>query len=86
MSQSELGQGQLGGRVALVTGGAGGIGAAICSALAQAGAAVMVGFSGQQERAQALAAQLPGHGHRALLTRVDDSDDSQRRRRESQHD
>ena len=64
---------ELSGRVALVTGGAGGIGAAICQALAGAGAAVLVGYAGGQARAEALAASLPGKGHRALLTRVDDS-------------
>ena len=64
---------ELSGQVALVTGGAGGIGAAICRALAGAGASVLVGYSGGQQRAEALAASLPGKGHRALLTRVDDS-------------
>ncbi|THF70875.1 SDR family oxidoreductase [Deinococcus sp. Arct2-2] len=62
------------GQVALVTGGAGGIGAAICTALAEAGASVLVGFSGNEARASALAAELSGPGqHRAVLTRVDDS-------------
>jgi len=64
----------LAGKVALVTGGAGGIGAAICAALAGAGASVLVGYSGGQERAEALAATLPGAAHRALLARVDDSE------------
>ncbi|WP_202630504.1 SDR family NAD(P)-dependent oxidoreductase [Deinococcus alpinitundrae] len=68
-----MSQAELSGQVALVTGGAGGIGAAICQALAGAGAAVVVGFSGNEARAQALARALPGEGHRALLTRVDDS-------------
>ena len=66
--------GELSGQVALVTGGAGGIGAAICTALAGAGAAVLVGFSGNEARAAALAAHLPGPGtHRAVLARVDDT-------------
>lgn len=62
----------LAGQVALVTGGAGGLGAAICAALAGAGADVLVGYSGGRERAEALASTLPGPGHRALLARVDD--------------
>ena len=64
----------LAGKVALVTGGAGGIGAAICAALAGAGASVLVGYSGGRERAEALAATLPGAAPRALLARVDDSE------------
>lgn len=66
--------GELAGQVALVTGGAGGIGEAICRTLAGAGASVLVGFSGNEARAAALAADLRGPGqHRPLLTRVDDS-------------
>ena len=66
--------GGLAGQVALVTGGAGGIGAAICEALALEGAAVLVGYAGGEARATSLAATLPGPGtHRALLTKVDDS-------------
>ncbi|UQN08306.1 SDR family NAD(P)-dependent oxidoreductase [Deinococcus sp. QL22] len=66
--------GELTGQVALVTGGAGGIGAVICRTLAEAGASVLVGFSGGEARAAALASELSGPGHhRALLARVDDS-------------
>lgn len=68
-----MSEGELSGQVALVTGGAGGIGAAICRALAQAGASVVVGFSGNEARARALAGELPGQSHRALLTHVDES-------------
>ena len=66
--------GELSGRVALVTGGAGGIGSAICAALAGAGCTVLVGYAGRAGRAEALAGELGGTGqHRALLARVDDS-------------
>jgi gluconate 5-dehydrogenase len=51
----------LGGRVALVTGGAGYLGRAMCEALAEAGASVIVS-SRDQTRAEAAAAQLPRIG------------------------
>lgn len=67
--------GPLAGQVALVTGGAGGLGAAICRALAAAGCAVIVGYHRSAAAAQALAAALPlaPLPHAALPCPVTDS-------------
>jgi len=54
------------GRVAVVSGGSSGIGAATVTRLAEAGASVWIGYNLGQDRAAALAAKLPGTGHRAL--------------------
>ena len=50
------------GRVALVTGGTRGIGAAITKRLAEEGAVVAAGFSSNQERAKSFAEELKGDG------------------------
>lgn len=59
--------------VAVVTGGAGGLGAAICRALADAGFRVVVAYRSSAAPAQALAAELAGGGHLALQASVTDS-------------
>lgn len=60
-------------RIALVTGGAGGIGGAICRALAEDGLAVAVADL-DRAAADAVAASLPGHGHIALALDVSRED------------
>jgi 3-oxoacyl-[acyl-carrier protein] reductase len=59
------------GRVALVTGGSGGIGQAISLALAAEGALVAVHYSRQREAAETLAAQITGQGGRAVALGAD---------------
>jgi len=58
--------GVLDGKIALVTGGSRGIGAAIAVALAQAGAAVAVNYRERVDAADALVADLGKAGHRAI--------------------
>ena len=63
----------LAGKVALVTGGAGGIGAAISRELAGAGARMVITYRDNRARAEALIASLPGSGHRVSSASVLDS-------------
>jgi len=63
----------LSGKVALVTGGAGGIGAVISHQLAAAGALVVITYRENRARAEALIAALPGSGHRVSSASVLDS-------------
>jgi NAD(P)-dependent dehydrogenase (short-subunit alcohol dehydrogenase family) len=59
---SEAGSGKLDGKVAVVTGGARGIGAAIGRSLAMQGAVVAAGYSSDREKAEAYLADLEKHG------------------------
>lgn len=60
-------------KVAVVTGGSSGIGAASVSRLAAAGARVVVGYNSGAARAAALIGELPGDGHRAIHLPMEDS-------------
>ncbi|MEO8050542.1 MAG: SDR family oxidoreductase [Acidobacteriota bacterium] len=59
--------------VAFVTGGAGGIGCAICVKLAESGMRVVVGYHRSSEPAEQLLSTLPGEGHSARPAPVTDS-------------
>lgn len=62
----------LDGKVALVTGGSNGIGAAAARALADQGATIVVGFHSSQERAQTVIASLSGVRHISLKLDIGD--------------
>jgi NAD(P)-dependent dehydrogenase (short-subunit alcohol dehydrogenase family) len=68
----------LSGKVAIVTGGAGGIGTAYCRALAEAGAAVAVADIDTQA-AEAAAKALTGAGHKAIGVTLDVTDEESAR-------
>ncbi len=64
----------LGGQVAVVTGGGGGIGSAICRRLAGAGAQVIITYHSDQSKARAAANTLAGGNHLILRAPVDDAE------------
>ncbi|WP_200305553.1 SDR family NAD(P)-dependent oxidoreductase [Paracraurococcus ruber] len=68
-----MGPYDLKGRVAVITGGSNGIGAATARRMAAEGATVAVGYNSGAERAAALLRELPGSGHIALHTPMEDS-------------
>jgi 3-oxoacyl-[acyl-carrier protein] reductase len=63
----------LAGKVAVVTGGSSGIGAASVRLLAAAGARVVVGYNKGADRAAVLIGELPGGGHQAMYLPMEDS-------------
>jgi 3-oxoacyl-[acyl-carrier protein] reductase len=65
---------ELAGKIALVTGGSGDLGAAIAKALAQAGASVAITYVGERERAEQTAAAVEALGVQTWIVRLDQSD------------
>jgi len=65
--------GMLDGRVALVTGGSKGLGAATARLFAEAGARVVVTFGNDAGAADRLIGSLPGIGHRTSCTPAQDT-------------
>jgi 3-oxoacyl-[acyl-carrier protein] reductase len=61
----------LSGKVAIVTGGARDIGAAVVRALARSGASVVVNYASSADRASALVAEVTAAGGRAVAVRAD---------------
>ncbi|MEU8694577.1 SDR family oxidoreductase [Streptomyces sp. NPDC048665] len=64
-------------RVAVVTGGSRGIGRATALRLAAGGHAVVVGYAGNRESAEAAVAEITAAGGRALAVRADVADERQ---------
>ena len=63
-------------QVALVTGGARGIGAATCRALAATGTAVAINYTSRPDAAEALAGELRAQGGRAITIQADVADEA----------
>jgi 3-oxoacyl-[acyl-carrier protein] reductase len=64
-------------RVAVVTGGSGGIGQAICQRLANEGYALVVNYGGRATEAEALVTSIVERGGRAVSVRADVADEAQ---------
>lgn len=64
---------ELAGRVAVISGASGGIGAAAAQRLATLGCKIVAGYNSNRETAEKLIAGLPGTGHAALRIPLEDS-------------
>lgn len=64
-------------RVAVVTGGSGGIGHAVAVRLAQAGMAVAVHYAGNRDRAETVVDEIVAGGGRAMVVAADVADESE---------
>lgn len=62
------------GGVAIVAGGSGGIGSAICAALAEAGANVALTYRSRKEAAEAVVASVEASGREAFAMQIDHTD------------
>ena len=60
-------------KLALVTGGSGGLGAAICHKLANFGYKVILTYNSNPQSAQKVLSELSGEGHQAFQLNVSDS-------------
>lgn len=69
-----MSQTSLRGRTALVTGGSRGIGAAICRALAEAGANVAINYRARVDEANEISREISGNGVRGMPFQADVSD------------
>ncbi len=77
MTAEKAGGARYGVGVALVAGGSGGLGAAICRALAQAGSDVSLTYHHNLDAAQVTADDVRAAGRRASVTQVDLTDEAQ---------
>lgn len=68
-----MSEGLMTGKVAVVTGGGGGIGSAISRTLAQASARVVLTYRRSEDKTKAVAASLAGDGHLVVRASVEDS-------------